>query len=84
MIDILILEKVKMIYTVSSTFIDTIRFFNPAIKIIALNKPYVYKKIPNYLPIPRMDLAQKAQADTTWKELLLFETMVANVENKKK
>ena len=38
LIDMLTLAKVKMIYTVGSSFINTIRFFNPAIKIIALTK----------------------------------------------
>ena len=86
LIDILILAKVKAIYTVGSFLIDTIRFFNPAIKIISLDQrgKFCYKNIPNYLPIPRMELVRKAQADTAWKELLPFETMVANIENKKK
>ena len=86
LIDMLILAKCKMIYTVGSFFIDAIRFFNPAIKIIDLNgrgETY-YKDFPNYLPVPRMDLVKKAHAYTAWKELLPFETTVANIENKKK
>ncbi len=86
LIDMLILAKCEMIYTVGSFLIDAIRFFNPAIKIIDLNGrgETEYKDFPNYLPVPRMDLVQKAQADTAWKELLPFETTVANIENKKK
>ena len=69
LIDMLILARVKTIYTVGSYFVDMIRFFNPAIKIISLEKAY-HKKLPNYLPIPRMDLVQKMHADTAWKESL--------------
>ena len=74
LIDILILAKLQMVYTVGSNFIDTIRFFNAAVKIISLDGrgKISYKNIPNYLPIPRMDLVQKAQADTTWKEGLHY------------
>ena len=81
LIEMLILAKFKTIYTVGSSFIDTIRFLNPAIKIITLDKPS-YKKIPNYLPTPRMDLVQKAQADTTWKESLHYDKF-PNIETPK-
>ena len=86
LIDMLTLAKVKMIYTVGSFLIDTIRFFNPATKIVDLNGRGTnwYKNFLNYLPVPRMDLVQKAQEDTVWKESLPFETTVANIENKKK
>ena len=86
LIDILILAKVKMIYTVGSTFIDIIRFFNPLIKIIDLSGRGAtwYKKIPNYIPVPRIDIVQKAQADTAWKELLPFDKWVDHVEKEKK
>ena len=85
LIDILTLSKCKMIYTVGSCFIDVIRFFNPAIKIIDLSgqgKTH-YKKIPNYLPIPRMDLVRKAQADTTWKEGLHYNKLPHHIETEK-
>ena len=84
LIDILTLAKVKIIYTVGSTFIDTIRFFNPEIKIITLDKSWKpwCKKFPNYLPVPRMDLVQKAQADTTWKESLHYDKF-PNIETPK-
>ncbi len=76
LIDMLILAKCEVIYTVGSLFIDTVRFFNPTIKIISLDKQDAHKKIPNYLPIPRMDLVQKARADTGWKKLLSFNNPV--------
>ena len=74
LIDMLILAKLEIIYTLGSYFIDTIKFFNPEIKIIALNKlgsiGHKSKIMPNYLPVPRMDLVRKAKADIAWKELL--------------
>ena len=83
-IDMLTLAKCKMIYTVGSFFIDTIRFFNPAIKIISLDgrgdRFHKNKNIPNYLPVPRMDLVQKAQADTTWKEGLHYNKLPHHIE----
>ena len=85
LIDILTLAKCKMIYTVGSNFIYTIRFFNPEIKIIDLSgrgKTH-YKKIPNYLPIPRMDLVRKAQADITWKEELHYNKLPHHIETEK-
>ncbi len=86
-IDMLTLAKCKMIYTVGSFFIDAIRFFNPAIKIIALDGRgkhfHKNKNIPNYLPIPRMDLVQKAQADTTWKEGLHYNKLPHHIETEK-
>ena len=83
-IDMLTLAKCKMIYTVGSFFIDAIRFFNPAIKTISLDGRgkhfYKNKNIPNYLPVPRMDLVQKAQADITWKEGLHYNKLPHHIE----
>ena len=76
LIDILILAKLQMIYTSGSTFIDTIRFFNPAIKIISLYRPYAHKSTSNYMPVPRMDLVQKAKANTTWKETPRYDKFI--------
>ena len=85
LIDILTLAKLQMIYTVGSYFIDVIRFFNPAIKIISLDErgKFWYKNIPNYLPVPRMDLVQKAKADTTWKESLHYEKFSRHIKTPK-
>ena len=85
LIDILTLAKLQMVYTVGSNFIDTIRFFNAAVKIISLDGrgKTSYKNIPNYLPIPRIDLVQKAQADTTWKEELHYNKLPHHVETEK-
>ena len=82
LIDILTLAKCEMIYTVGSSFIDTIRFFNPAIKIISIDRrgKFRYKNIPNYLPVPRLDLVQKAQADTAWKEHLHYNKLPHHID----
>ena len=74
LIDILTLAKLKVIYTVGSSLIDIIRFFNPEIKIIALNSAWEiwYENIPNFIPIPHVDLVRKAQADIAWKEGLHY------------
>ena len=77
LLDMLTLAKVKTIYTVGSDFINMIRFFNPAIKIISLRDSAVDT-------IPRIDLIQKARADTAWKETLPFDKAVPNIENKEK
>ena len=84
LIDILTLAKVKMIYTVGSDFVDLIRFFNPLIKIFDLRRATGCKDIPNYIPVPRIDLVQKAQAETAWKKLLPFNKWVDHIEKKKK
>ncbi len=82
LIDMLTLAKVKMIYTVGSSFINTIRFFNPAIKIIALTKIEQHHT-SNYISIPQNNLIRKARADQAWKKLLPFDMDVPNIENKK-
>ena len=82
-IDMLILAKLQMIYTVGSFFIETIRFFNPTIKIIALSNLYPHKRISNYLPVPRMDLVRKAKADTAWKESLHYDKLPHHTETSK-
>ena len=83
-IDMLTLAKCKMIYTVGSFFIDAIRFFNPAIKIVSLdgrgNHFHKNKNIPNYMPVPRVDLVQKARTDTTWKEGLHYNKLPHYIE----
>ncbi len=86
LIDILILAKLQMIYTTGSTFIDIMRFFNPAIKIISLDgrgQSYKKKNIPNYLPTPRMDLVHKAQADNTWREGLHYNKLPHHIKTEK-
>ena len=60
-IDLLILSKTELIYTVGSNFTDIIRFLNPTIKIICL-EPRA-KRIPNYLPIPKKDLVEKMKQE---------------------
>ncbi len=60
-IDLFILSKAELIYTVGSTFIDAVRFLNPAIKIICL-QPRA-KRIPNYLPVPEKDLVEKMKQE---------------------
>ncbi len=77
LIDMLTLAKVKMIYTVGSNFIETIRFFNPKIKIINLHKRG--QTYPS-----KIALIRKARADTAWKKTLPFDTAVPNIENKKR
>ena len=60
-IDLLILSKAELIYTVGSTFTDVVRFLNPAIKIVCL-QPRA-KRIPNYLPVPEKDLVEKMKQE---------------------
>ena len=83
LIDMLILARLKMIYTVGSFFIDTVMFFNPTIKIISLNSKDAHKRISNYLPIPRIDLVRKAQADTAWKEGLHYDKLPRHIETER-
>ena len=73
LIDMLILAKTKTIYTVGSYFIDAIRFLNPSIKIVSLDQrnEVAFKHIPNFIPVPKKDIAIKAKNDRAWKESLL-------------
>ena len=63
LIDILILSKTKLIYTIRSWFVDVVRFFNPAVKIISfdlMHPRFKYlKKIDNFIPIPKAHLLKK-------------------------
>ena len=60
-IDLLILSKTKLIYTVGSNFTDCVRFFNPSIKIICLEPRK--KHISNYIPIPEKAFVEKAKKE---------------------
>ena len=66
LIDILILSKAKLIYTTGSWFIEIVRFFNPAVKIVSfeLMRPRFkyFKKIDNFIPIPKAHLLKKKSA----------------------
>ena len=55
LIDLLILAKAKLIYTVGSGFVDVTRYLNPQIKIISLDQRRIGQG-ENNLPIPRKDL----------------------------
>ena len=57
LIDMLVLAKTELIYTIGSRFVDCIRFFNSEIKIISLDGRHQH--IPNYLPIPEADFVKK-------------------------
>ena len=62
LIDLLVLSKAPLVYTTGSYFIDVLRFFNPAIKIISLdNRGKFYKNIPNYLPIPNLSMLERGK-----------------------
>ena len=52
MIDMLVLAKAELIYTTGSGFVNTIRFFNPKIKIVSLDGFMLH----NHIPISRADL----------------------------
>ena len=60
LIDILILSRTKLIYTTGSWFVDVVRFFNPAVKIISFDLIFTrfkyYRKIDNFIPIPKAHL----------------------------
>ena len=73
LMDMLILAKTKTIYTVGSYFIDAIRFLNPSIKIVSLDQrnEVAFKYIPNFIPVPKKDIAIKARSDRAWKGSLL-------------
>ena len=60
-IDLLILSKTELIYTVGSNFTDIVRFLNPTIKIICFEPRN--KRIPNYLPVPNKDLVEKMKQE---------------------
>ena len=66
-IDMLVLAKTELIYTIGSRFVDCTRFFNPAIKIISLDGRHRHKigskHIPNYLPIPEADFVEKMKQE---------------------
>ena len=72
--DMLTLAKTKIIYTVGSYFIDAIRFLNPSIKIVSIDQrnERAFRHIPNFLPVPKKDIAIKAKNDRAWKESLLY------------
>ena len=86
LIDILTLAKTETIYTVGSFFIDTIRFFNPSIKIISIDRRrgWYHRVSSNYLPIPKEHLVRKARAENTWKTPLLDKDKPNHIEFKRK
>ena len=86
LIDILTLAKTETIYTVGSFFIDIIRFFNPSIKIISIDRRrgWYHRVSSNYLPIPKEHLVRKARAENTWKIPLLDKDKPNHVEFKRK
>ena len=63
LIDILILSKAKLIYTTGSWFVDVVRFFNPAVKIISFDLMHprfkYHREIDNFIPIPKAHLLKK-------------------------
>ena len=87
LIDILTLAQTETIYTVGSYFIDIIRFFNPSIKIISLDKrggKRYQGHFPNYLPVPKRDLVQKARRKNAWKKSILDKECPSTIESKRK
>ena len=64
-IDMLILAKADLVYATGSGFIDTLRFFNPSIKIASLDGRWLVKDFslgrnsPNGTPIPEKELFKK-------------------------
>ena len=74
LIDMMILAKTELIYTTGSFYVDAVRFFNPAIKIIALDgRRSIYRGLPNYVPIPHRHLIEKYQRNTSWKSSFMRE-----------
>ena len=73
LIDILVLAKTKIIYTVGSFFVDIVRFFNPSIKIVSIDgrDREIYQDIPNYLPVPKDELLWEPREQTAWKKPML-------------
>ena len=65
LIDMLILAKANLVYTPGSGFIDVLRFLNPSIKIVSLDKRWLAERFSigrssrNGAPIPRSDLLKK-------------------------
>ena len=86
LIDILTLAKTETIYTVGSFFIDTIKFFNPSIKIISIDErgKFYPRHSSNYPPIPQKHLARKAQKENVWKTPLLDKDKPNHIEFKRK
>ena len=66
LIDILILSKAKLIYTTGSWFIETVRFFNPAVKIVSFELMHprfkYHREIDNFIPVPKAHLLKKKSA----------------------
>ena len=74
LIDMMILAKTELIYTTGSFYVDAVRFFNPAIKIIALDeRRLLYRGSSNYVPIPQKHLVEKYQRNTSWKSSFMHE-----------
>ena len=67
LIDILILSKAKLIYTTGSWFIEIVRFFNPAVKIVSFDLMHLifkyHRKIDNFIPIPKAHLLRRIKFD---------------------
>ena len=59
LIDILVLAKSKLIFTNGSSFIDIVRYFNPKVKIVTLNRQGRGRISGNVLPIPQKELFNK-------------------------
>ena len=57
LIDMLILAKANLIYTTGSSFVDTVRYFNPKTKIVSLDERKTKAKC--HIPIPRKDVFDK-------------------------
>ena len=61
-IDLLILAKADLVYTVGSGFVDAVRYLNPRIKIVSLDERWspthfsIGRNSPNGVSIPRKDL----------------------------
>ena len=88
LIDLLVLANAEIIYTMGSSFVNVVRFFNPSIKIIALSEEGsgISKDIHNFLPCPKKDLVEKAREATAWKENISASIRVVpkHIEHEKK
>ena len=60
-IDLLILSKTELVYTVGSNFSEFVRFLNPSIKMISLE--FQNKNISNYLPIPERHFVERTKKE---------------------